>query len=92
MTHNVYAVLNPTKTDYAANYKVYIGDASTGDPLSAYGSATVTWSWRMRSSSPSRQVLEHSQSPCSYDDAGKPDTMLLNLSRSTFARLTLPLR
>lgn len=45
MTHNVYAVLNPTKTEYEAQYKVYIGDATTGDPIPGYGGATVTWTW-----------------------------------------------
>jgi hypothetical protein len=45
MTHNVYAVQNPTKISYEAQYKVYIGDATTGQPLPAYGSALVTWTW-----------------------------------------------
>jgi hypothetical protein len=45
MTHNVFAVEEPSKTDYAATYNVYIGDASTGSPLAGYGHASVTWTW-----------------------------------------------
>jgi hypothetical protein len=45
MTHNVYAVLNPVQTTYSASYHVYIGDVTTGEPLSGYGSADVTWQW-----------------------------------------------
>lgn len=45
MTHNVYAVHDPLQTTYNATYRVYIGDATTGAPLSGYGSADVTWTW-----------------------------------------------
>jgi len=45
MQHNAYAVLNPTQNTYSATYRVYIGDADTGDPLNGYGSANVTWTW-----------------------------------------------
>lgn len=45
MQHNVYAVLNPAENQYSATYRVYIGDVATGDPLTAYGSAQVTWTW-----------------------------------------------
>lgn len=46
MTHNVYAVLNPTQSLYAAEYRVYLGDEATGDPLDGYGSVDVTWTWQ----------------------------------------------
>lgn len=42
MTHNVYAVLNPTQDTYSATYRVYIGDAITGEVLPGYGSDQVT--------------------------------------------------
>jgi hypothetical protein len=45
MQHNAYAVLNPVQSSYSATYRVYIGDATTGDPLPGYGSADVTWTW-----------------------------------------------
>lgn len=45
MQHNAYAVLNPTQSSYAATYQVYVGDAVTGEPLTGYGSANVTWNW-----------------------------------------------
>lgn len=47
MTHNAYAVMNPTESSYEASYRVFLGDTLTGteplnggDPL--YGSDTVT--------------------------------------------------
>jgi hypothetical protein len=45
MTHNVYAVLEPTESSYVARYRVYIGDAASGEPVAGYGSATVRWDW-----------------------------------------------
>lgn len=45
MTHNAYAVLNPAADTYSATYRVYIGDATTGEPLAGYGSTDVTWTW-----------------------------------------------
>lgn len=45
MTHNVYAAQNPARSDYAAIYRVYLGDQSSGEPLPGFGSATVNWSW-----------------------------------------------
>lgn len=42
MTHNVYAVLDPTASVYTTTYQVYIGDASTGAMLPGYGSDDVT--------------------------------------------------
>ncbi len=45
MTHNVYAVLDPLSDHYQAMYRVYLGDAATGQPLPGYGSADVTWTW-----------------------------------------------
>jgi hypothetical protein len=45
MHHNAYTVLNPTRSTYTADYRVYIGDATTGVPLPGYGSADVTWTW-----------------------------------------------
>lgn len=41
MTHNVYAVENPTEADYFAEYKVYIGDNTTGEPIESYASSNV---------------------------------------------------
>lgn len=46
MTHNVYAVLNPTQETYSATYYIYLGDAVTGDPLDGYEGAEVTWQWQ----------------------------------------------
>jgi hypothetical protein len=45
MTHNIYAVLNPAQSIYSATYRVYLGDALTGEVLDGYGSAEVTWLW-----------------------------------------------
>ena len=45
MQHNAYAVLYPTKSTYSASYKVYIGDATTGDPVAGYGFDTATFNW-----------------------------------------------
>ncbi len=51
MTHNVYAVTNPTEASYEAIYRVYLADAVTGveptDALGApvYGDDTVTFAW-----------------------------------------------
>lgn len=42
MTHNAYAVLDPTRDTYTATYRVYIGDAVTGEALAGYGSTDVT--------------------------------------------------
>jgi hypothetical protein len=45
MQHNVYAICGPEKNAYSATYKVYLGDATTLEPLEGYGSAIVTWIW-----------------------------------------------
>lgn len=45
MTHNVYAVENPTEFEYSATYRIYIGDATTGQALDGYGDVEVTWIW-----------------------------------------------
>lgn len=45
MTHNAYAVLNPTLSQYSASYRIYIGDTSTGEPWPAYVPAGVTFQW-----------------------------------------------
>lgn len=42
MTHNAYAVLDPTQPSYEATYRVYIGDGETGEVLAGYGSDEVT--------------------------------------------------
>jgi hypothetical protein len=42
MTHNAYAVLDPALTQYEAEYRVYLGDAASGDALNAYASDLVT--------------------------------------------------
>ena len=43
MTHNVYAVQDPAFVLYEANYRVYLGNDVTGEPLSGYGAAEVTF-------------------------------------------------
>ncbi len=43
MTHNAYAVLNPSKPAYEATYRVYLGDAATGVAVAGYGAAEVTF-------------------------------------------------
>lgn len=45
MVHNAYAVQDPTESSYSVTYQVYIGDKTTGAPLSGYTSDTVTWTW-----------------------------------------------
>jgi hypothetical protein len=45
MTHNAYAVLDPTESEYLATYKVYIGDQQTGLETAGYTSAQVELSW-----------------------------------------------
>ena len=42
MTHNAYAVFNPTESTYEATYRVYIGNAATGVPTPGYQSSDVT--------------------------------------------------
>ncbi len=42
MTHNVYAVSNPLQRDWAATYRVYLGDDVTGEPIADYGAASIT--------------------------------------------------
>ena len=41
MTHNAYAVLNPSESTYQATYKVYLGDQNTGVETSGYTGAEV---------------------------------------------------
>ncbi len=43
MTHNVYAVQDPVLSLYEADYRVYLGDDATGEPLPGYGAAEVTF-------------------------------------------------
>jgi len=47
MAHNSYAVLNPTNPVMTAQYRIYFGDAATGDPAGYgdYDDATVTLTW-----------------------------------------------
>lgn len=78
MTHNVYAVENPTQSLYSADYRVYIGDAVTGEPLAGYGSVDVTWTWQ---ASP---VPE----PASLALVGAGGFLLLCRGRSRVARTT----
>ncbi|MCC7086473.1 MAG: hypothetical protein IT427_15845 [Pirellulales bacterium] len=43
MTHNTYAVLDPTLSQYSASYRVYIGDTTSGEPWPEYGSTDVSF-------------------------------------------------
>lgn len=45
MTHNVYAMVDPSETVYSATYNVYLGDLQTGEPLAGFDRQTVTWTW-----------------------------------------------
>jgi hypothetical protein len=45
MQHNAYAVEGPLADTYSAVYEVYVGDKTTGEPLTKYGSEVVTWTW-----------------------------------------------
>jgi len=45
MHHPWYAAVDPG--DYAVNYRVYIGDAVTGEPLAQYGSDTTEFSFTL---------------------------------------------
>jgi hypothetical protein len=49
MTHNTYAVLSPDEAIYWATYRVYFGDAATGDPIPGYDCETVTLRLAVRS-------------------------------------------
>lgn len=42
MSHNVYAVQDPSLSLYEADYRVYIGNEVTGEPLPGYTAADVT--------------------------------------------------
>ena len=42
MSHNVYAVHNPSLSVYEADYRVYIGDETTGDPWPGFTAAEIT--------------------------------------------------
>lgn len=46
MTHNTYAVLDPTQPLYRAQYRVYLGDVQSGEPLVGYGNADITLQWQ----------------------------------------------
>lgn len=41
MTHNAYAILNPSESTYHATYKVYLGDQDTGAETAGYTGAEV---------------------------------------------------
>ncbi len=41
MTHNAYAILNPSESTYHATYKVYLGDQNTGAETPGYTGAEV---------------------------------------------------
>ncbi|MCO6042571.1 hypothetical protein NG895_01495 [Aeoliella sp. ICT_H6.2] len=43
MTHNLYAVASPLRDEYFAEYRVYIGDDTTGQPDSRFTPAEVTF-------------------------------------------------
>lgn len=47
MAHNTYAIRNPTSPIVTAEYRIYFGDAETGDPeaYADYGDAIVRLSW-----------------------------------------------
>jgi hypothetical protein len=45
MQHNAYAVYQPLQSLYTASYRVYLGDATSGEPLPGYGSADATLNW-----------------------------------------------
>jgi hypothetical protein len=45
MTHNAYAVQNPTRSTYSADYIVYLADPATLEPLPQYNTVAVTWTW-----------------------------------------------
>jgi hypothetical protein len=47
MQHNAYAVRDPTQSVYTADYRIYIGHETTGEPLPGYGSAEATWIWNV---------------------------------------------
>lgn len=46
MTHNAYAVLNPTESSYQAIYRVYLGDETTGAETEGYDSAQVQFNFQ----------------------------------------------
>ncbi len=43
MTHNVYAVQDPSLSRYQVVYRVYLGADQTGEPLPSYGDAVVAF-------------------------------------------------
>jgi len=43
MTHNVYAVQDPSLSFYEADYRIYIGDDFTGEPLLGYTPAEISF-------------------------------------------------
>ena len=45
MTHNVYAVANPQKENYFAEYLVYVGDSDTGTAIESYLPTTVRFNF-----------------------------------------------
>ena len=63
MTHNAYAVLDPTLSEYSATYRVYLGDENTGLELVSgtgaplYGSDEVTVTFSSSVPEPSAGLL-----------------------------------
>lgn len=45
MLHNAYSVVDPLLDQYSATYRVYLGNASTGEPIEGYFGTEVTWTW-----------------------------------------------
>jgi hypothetical protein len=69
MSHNYYAASDFTTQQHWASYRVYLGDATTGVPLAAYGAAEVTFAFAM---------------PGDYDQSGVVDPLDYDLWSQTF--------
>lgn len=69
MSHNYYAATDFTTQQHWATYRVYLGDATTGAPLTAYGAAQVTFEFAK---------------PGDYDHSGAVDPLDYDLWSQTY--------
>ncbi|MCA9241391.1 MAG: hypothetical protein KDA37_14380 [Planctomycetales bacterium] len=82
MTHNVYAVEAPRDSSYYATYRVYIGYDATGDPVSGYQPAEVTFNFTAEGLLPGDYNADGAVRAADYtlwrDNVGQPAGALPN--------------
>ncbi|WP_425395484.1 dockerin type I domain-containing protein [Aeoliella sp.] len=79
MTHNLYAVQSPQQSEYFAEYRVYIGDDTTGEPDDRFTPAEVTFRFQAIANLPG-----------DYDNSGVVDAEDYALWRNEFSNSVTP--